>query len=154
MGKVPNNKAKRTNNKKGKMAGKRACLGRFLNRHIDQVWKDVRADPEKEALSSTGGVNGPTQDSALPRTTLQPTDEDLPAMGQFYCPPTGKYFINQRALDDHRKGRFYKMRVKQLKGAAPHCQRDADAAVGLGVDNGKPLGRAPKTQTLADPMAV
>jgi len=38
------------------------------------------------------------------------------------------------------------MRVKELKGAKPHCQRDAEAAVGLGVDNGPKLGRAPATQ--------
>jgi hypothetical protein len=29
------------------------------------------------------------------------------------------------------------MRVKQLKGERPHNQRDAEAAVGLGVDHGK-----------------
>lgn len=57
-----------------------ACAGIAL-----QVWKDVRADPEKEKDSSTGGINGQTQDSALPRTERQPIDEDLPAMGQFYC---------------------------------------------------------------------
>lgn len=34
--------------------------------------------------------------------------------------------------------------IKQLKGPKPHSQRDAEAAVGLGVDNGKPLGRDPR----------
>lgn len=51
--------------------------------------------------------------------------------------PQGKYFISLRALEDHKKSRFYKMRVKQLKGARPHNQRDAEAAVGLGVDHGE-----------------
>ena len=37
MGKVPHNKAARNNHKKGKLSAKRATLGRFLNRHIDQV---------------------------------------------------------------------------------------------------------------------
>jgi hypothetical protein len=36
------------------------------------------------------------------------------------------------------------MRVKQLKGAAPHSQKDAEMAVGLGVDNGPKLGRDPR----------
>ena len=97
----------------------------FLNRHIDQVWKDVRADTAKEP------ARGVMDDSALPRTSKQPIDIDLPAMGQFYFVETGKYFINQRALDDHKKSRFYKMRVKQLKGAAPHSRRDAELAAGM-----------------------
>jgi hypothetical protein len=125
----------------------------------------------------------------------QPVDEDLPGMGQFYCPETvqfpkffaasslqhgnvqqfalwpcttlctvlhgrtgilhseltpshdivqGKYFITLRALQDHKKSRFYKMRVKQLKGPAPHSKRDAELAAGLGVDNGPKLGRDPR----------
>ena len=89
-----------------------------------QVWKDVRANEAKEP------ARGIMDDSALPRTSKQPIDVDLPAMGQFYCVETGKYFINQRALDDHKKSRFYKMRVKQLKGAAPHSRRDAEMAAG------------------------
>ncbi len=89
-----------------------------------QVWKDVRADVTKEP------ARGIMDDSGLPRTSKQPLDVDLPALGQFYCVETGKYFVSQRALDDHKKSRFYKMRVKQLKGAAPHCQRDADLAAG------------------------
>jgi len=87
-----------------------------------------------------------TSPQALPRTAKQPLDEDLPGMGQYYCVETGRWFINKQALDQHKKSRFYKMRVKELKGAKPHCQRDAEAAVGLGVDNGPKLGRAPATQ--------
>ena len=102
-----------------------------------------------------------TSPQALPRTAKQPLDEDLPGMGQYYCETvedcllalrcragveTGRWFINKQALDQHKKSRFYKMRVKELKGAKPHCQRDAEAAVGLGVDNGPKLGRAPATQ--------
>ena len=37
MGKVPNHKAKKGNNKKGALPFKRARLERFNNRHIDQV---------------------------------------------------------------------------------------------------------------------
>ncbi len=91
---------------------------------LQKVWKDVRADAAKEP------ARGVMDDSGLPRTSKQPIDVDLPAMGQFYCVETGKYFINQRALDDHKKSRFYKMRVKQLKGVAPHSRRDAEMAVG------------------------
>uniref|UniRef100_A0A6U2ABR3 C2H2-type domain-containing protein n=2 Tax=Hemiselmis andersenii TaxID=464988 RepID=A0A6U2ABR3_HEMAN len=138
MGVGMKTKKKGTNTKTS--FAKQKARERFLNRHIDQVWKDVRADAESEP------ARGVRDDSALPRTTKQPLDEDLPAMGQFYCPETGKYFINLRALQDHKKSRFYKMRVKQLKGERPHNQKDAEAAVGLGVDHGKKLGRDPRKQ--------
>jgi len=61
---------------------------------------------------------------------------------------TGKWFVDEKALAGHKKGRFYKMRVKELKGAAPHSQRDADMAVGLGVDNGPKLGRDPRPKAM------
>jgi hypothetical protein len=61
---------------------------------------------------------------------------------------TGKWFVDAKALAAHKKSRFYKMRVKELKGAAPHSQRDAEAAVGLGVDNGPKLGRDPRPKAM------
>ena len=51
---------------------------------VAQVWKDVRADPEK-GVGPTGEPCGIRTDSALPRTAKQILDEDLPGMGQFYC---------------------------------------------------------------------
>ena len=41
------------------------------------------------------------------------------------------------------------MRVKELKGAAPHSQRDAELAVGLGVDNGPRLRPKPEAMETA-----
>ena len=43
MGKVPNHKAKKGNNKKGTLPGKRMARERFLNRHIDQVGTNILA---------------------------------------------------------------------------------------------------------------
>ena len=51
---------------------------------LSQVWKDVRADPEKP-VGPNGELCGIRTDSALPRTAKQVLDEDLPGMGQFYC---------------------------------------------------------------------
>ena len=201
MGKVPNNKAKKNNGKKGTLHCRTKKRERFLNRHIDQVrrrrsqwrsvpggralvlrthagfaaalspaaptcthslsafvpiawcgqvWKDVRADPEKKLGPTCGPeeLGGIRADAALPRTTKQVVDEDLPGMGQFYCVETGRWFIDAKALAAHKKSRFFKMRVKELKGAAPHSQRDAEMAVGLGVDNGPKLGRDPRPKAM------
>jgi len=42
-------------------------------------------------------------------------DDDLPGGGQFYCPETGQHFIDAKALEDHKKTKFYKRRLKALK---------------------------------------
>jgi hypothetical protein len=38
-------------------------------------------------------------------------DDELPGGGQFYCIETGKHFIDEKALADHRKTRYYKMHI-------------------------------------------
>ena len=50
MGKVPNHKAKKGNNKKGALPFKRARLDRFLNRHIDQVRRKIRTSSLENSL--------------------------------------------------------------------------------------------------------
>ena len=63
--------------------------------------------------------------------TAQPFDDDLPGCGQFYCVETARYFVDQQALDDHKKSRAYKRRVKELKEETPFTQKDAEAAAGM-----------------------
>jgi bud site selection protein 20 len=42
-------------------------------------------------------------------------DDDLPGGGQFYCVETAKHFADAKGLADHKKSRYYKRRVKDLK---------------------------------------
>ena len=63
--------------------------------------------------------------------TAQPFDDDLPGCGQFYCVETARYFVDQKALDVHKKSRAYKRRVKELKEETPFTQKDAEAAAGM-----------------------
>ena len=63
--------------------------------------------------------------------TAQPFDDDLPGCGQFYCVETARYFVDQKALDDHKKSRAYKRRVKELKEETPFTQKDAEASAGM-----------------------
>lgn len=68
-------------------------------------------------------------------------DDDLPAMGQHYCVPCGRYFISSEALDTHMRTKAHKKRCKELAGPAPHSQADADWAGGMGApDNGPTKG--------------
>ncbi|EXJ90010.1 hypothetical protein A1O3_03078 [Capronia epimyces CBS 606.96] len=62
--------------------------------------------------------------------------EDLPALGAFYCIECAKYFSDSHNLNEHRRGKIHKRRVRMLKEEA-HTQQLAEAAVGLGVDNGR-----------------
>ncbi|KAI5460262.1 hypothetical protein BGZ63DRAFT_404742 [Mariannaea sp. PMI_226] len=62
--------------------------------------------------------------------------EDLPGLGRHYCTECAKWFETESTLVAHRKAKPHKRRVKQL-AEEPYTQREAEAAVGLGTDNGK-----------------
>lgn len=77
--------------------------------------------------------------------------EDLPALGQYYCTECAKWFENEGTMVAHRRGKPHKRRVKQLK-EEPYTQKEAEAAVGIRVDNGN-LDRKPAVEDDID-MAV
>jgi len=63
-----------------------------------------------------------------------------------------RYFQRLTALTTHQKTKAHKKRIKELQGAKPHMQADADAAAGMGkVDNGPKLrssGAVPEEMAL------
>ncbi|PGH26598.1 hypothetical protein AJ80_01727 [Polytolypa hystricis UAMH7299] len=63
-------------------------------------------------------------------------EEDLPGLGQYYCVECSKWFESEYNMNAHRKGKNHKRRLRLLK-EEPHSQKVAEAAVGLGTDNGK-----------------
>ena len=60
---------------------------------------------------------------------------DLPGLGKNYCVPCAKWFDTQYTLTAHEKGKNHKRRIKLLK-EIPYSHREAEAAGGVGVDNG------------------
>lgn len=60
----------------------------------------------------------------------QQKDEDLPGQGQFYCVQCARYFISQGSLNDHRKSKPHKKRLKELK-EVPYSQTEAERAAGM-----------------------
>ena len=72
--------------------------------------------------------------------------EDLPALGAFYCTECAKYFSDSHNLNEHRRGKIHKRRVRMLKDEA-HSQKMADAAVGLTSD------RKPRVDDAAEAAA-
>lgn len=98
---------------KGKGSHKRSRRKRFLARAVDQVHTDL-ADPMKaEALR-----------------TQQPIDFDLPGLGQHYCVECARYFIADNVLEEHKRTKAHKIRLKELK-EKPYSQEEAEAAAGM-----------------------
>ncbi|KAA6408959.1 MAG: C2H2 finger domain-containing [Lasallia pustulata] len=62
--------------------------------------------------------------------------EDLPGLGKWYCVECAKWFEGEHSLVQHRKGKNHKRRIRALR-TEPYTQKEAEAAVGLGTDNGK-----------------
>lgn len=87
-------------------------------RDLDQIHADVASKKHLQQYKDTKAL------------------EDLPGFGQWYCVECAKWFESEPNLVKHAKGKPHKRRVRQLK-ETPYSQKEADAAVGLGTDNGK-----------------
>lgn len=84
--------------------------------------KDIDQIQDELELSKETGM--PVEKRLIPEY-----DDELPGGGQFYCVETGKHFIDAKALADHKKSRFYKRRVKDLK-KEKYTQETAEWAAG------------------------
>ena len=62
----------------------------------------------------------------------RPIDPDLPGLGQFYSAETDRHFISQEALDQHKRTKPYKKRIKELQ-KTPYSQLEANLAAGKGM---------------------
>ncbi|OJI91380.1 hypothetical protein ASPFODRAFT_703262 [Aspergillus luchuensis CBS 106.47] len=62
-------------------------------------------------------------------------EEDLPGLGKHYCVECSKWFESEHNMAAHTKGKNHKRRLRILREEA-HTQKAAEAAVGLGTDNG------------------
>ena len=89
--------------------------------------------------------------AALSKAEHQEVDPDLPGGAQFYCAHCARYFIDENTLKVHIKSTPHKQMVKRLKKDLPWTTDDAR---GMGVDNGKPLGRSPKQQQQQQPSST
>lgn len=82
----------------------------------------------------------------------QEVDLDKPGFAQHYCLHCAKYFINQRALDDHFKTKVHKRRMKALEDE-PFTQEEAERAAGHGSFNKLPVKRKMETQPTKEEYA-
>jgi bud site selection protein 20 len=92
-----------------------------------------------------------TRHLTLYQATKSP--EDLPALGAYYCIECAKYFESETNLVGHRRGSTHKRRLKQIKEGA-HTQREAEEAIGLGVDNGPVKAKQETAEMLVDEVVT
>lgn len=55
---------------------------------------------------------------------------EYPSMGQFRCIPCDRYFVDQFTMDEHKKSKVHKRRIKLLK-EDPYTQLEAERAAGM-----------------------
>lgn len=95
---------------------------------------------KKKTRRTTRGLDQVHADVASKKHLQQYVDtkapEDLPGFGQWYCVQCAKWFESETNFVKHGKGKPHKRRVRQLR-EEPYTQREAEAAVGLGTDNGE-----------------
>ena len=106
--------ARKGHNAKNKQYKRKIWLSR-RDKDIDQIDEDMKKAEETQGL---------------PEVTFD-YDVDLPGGGQFYCSETGKHFIDAKALEDHKKTKFYKRRVKELKAGNLHNMETSEWAAGM-----------------------
>ncbi|OQS01339.1 hypothetical protein ACHHYP_01367 [Achlya hypogyna] len=113
-----------TTGKKGahckKKGYKRGHATKSRSRDIDQIQDDLK----KEA--ATG------------KPMAFEVDEDLPGLGQFYCTPCGRHFMDAVARAVHIKSKVHKRRLKDV-AQEQYSQKEAERAAGKSVEAYVPI---------------
>lgn len=106
---------RRSRTHKSRKAFSKSCRTRRRVKDLDQIHEDL-------------AKQDPIQEHTLP------FDEDLPGGGQFPCVECARHFQSKVDLDEHKRGKFHKKRLRLLK-ETPYTQAEADAAGGLGTQS-------------------
>ncbi|KAE9042917.1 hypothetical protein PR003_g3663 [Phytophthora rubi] len=110
---------------------KRGHATKNRSRDIDQIQDDLRV----EKLT---GKNMNFEE-----------DEDLPGLGQFYCTPCGRHFIDEKTRDVHLKTKVHKRRMKDV-AQKQYTQNEAMQGAGKGVETYKPAHPKPSDNDMDD----
>lgn len=79
---------------------------------MDQIDSDLKPDNAEKLLK-------------------QDIDYDKPGLAQFYCVHCSKHFIDDKAFNDHIKGKPHKRRLNALK-TEPYTIEESERAAGMG----------------------
>lgn len=112
----------------GRTAGKHGARSK-KKKYKRKVWLSNR-DKDVDQIQDELELSVETGTSVQEKLGLKEYDDELPGGGQFYCVETGKHFISEKALEDHKRTKFYKRRLKQLK-EEKYTQNTAEWAAGM-----------------------
>lgn len=109
------------------------------DKDIDQIQDEFEKVMEQETIKKNGDGTITTEENDTTTITVNPGQviaasipfsDELPGFGQYYCAETARHFIDEKALADHKKTKFYKRRVKQLK-EEKYTQHVAEWSAGM-----------------------
>ena len=108
-------KGKNINKKHGgHLAFKKSIRVKNRAKDIDQIQDEIKLQMKK--LSQQQSI-------------VHELDPDLPGMGQFYCISCARYFTDQFTLDEHKKSKLHKKRLK-IVNEPEYTQEEAERAAG------------------------
>merc|ERR1711976_194 len=93
--------------------------------HLKKKWRTKRRTRDLDQIDSDL-----TPENAE-KLLSQPVDLDKSGNGQFYCVHCAKYLIDQRAFQDHVKGKPHKRRLHALE-TEPYTIEESEGAAGMG----------------------
>lgn len=102
----------RTKNKVGNTRLRKKFRTRRRKRDLDQIHVDMQ--PKNAA-----------------KLKSQELDMDLPGAGQHYCIQCARYFVDDKAFQEHVRSRVHRKRLKMLK-VVPYTLEEAERAAGMG----------------------
>ncbi|KAF9184355.1 hypothetical protein BGZ51_003376 [Haplosporangium sp. Z 767] len=106
-------------------------MGRLRRSRVHKGIRDIqRKYRTRQYMRDIDQIHDDIQPQNAAKFEKPELDPELPGMGQFYCVPCAKHYINKQSLEEHQKGKIHKKRVKLLK-EEPYSQAEADAAAGL-----------------------
>ncbi|CCI42927.1 unnamed protein product [Albugo candida] len=74
-------------------------------------------------------------------------DEDLPGLGQYYCTPCARHFIDATTRDLHVRTKVHKRRLKDVR-QEQYTQREADLGAGKTREEYVPAHPTEATDTI------
>ncbi|RLN92163.1 hypothetical protein BBJ28_00016504 [Nothophytophthora sp. Chile5] len=103
---------------------KRGHATKNRSRDVDQIQDDLRVEKLKG------------------KPLAFEEDEDLPGLGQFYCTPCGRHFIDAITRDVHIKTKVHKRRLKDV-AQKQYTQKEAMLGAGKTVETYTPAHPKP-----------
>ena len=92
------------------------------SRDIDQIQTDLKKEVEKKT------------------TMVFELDEDLPGLGQFYCTPCARHFIDGYTKDKHIASKLHKRRMKDV-AQKQYTMNEAEMGSGKTIEKYIPIDR-------------